>query len=190
MKLTRKKIFDYSLNALLVLIILMLFIPSWRVGFQGWFQGLFLGEAEFKKEIREKIPDKDKNWAIFDMQKNMVNFAELEGKPIVLSFWATWCGPCRAELPELHGLYNALKNTAHVLAVSEESHEIIEETGLQNTYPFLYNTPGIPAFFEVSAYPTLLIIDKHMHIVFRNKGAAGLNTEVNIQFIQSLAAEA
>ncbi|MBK6950462.1 MAG: TlpA family protein disulfide reductase [Crocinitomicaceae bacterium] len=100
----KRKITDYIFNALLVIIVLILIVPSWRISFQGWFQGLFMSEVEFKSELSESIPEKERNWALFDTENKLYNFDEFKGKPIVVSFWATWCPPCRAELPELQEL--------------------------------------------------------------------------------------
>ncbi|MBK9591397.1 MAG: hypothetical protein IPO32_07795 [Crocinitomicaceae bacterium] len=65
---------------------MILIVPSWRISFQGWFQGLFMSEVEFRSELSESIPEKDRNWALFDTQNKLYNFDEFKGKPIVLSF--------------------------------------------------------------------------------------------------------
>ncbi|MBK6527153.1 MAG: TlpA family protein disulfide reductase [Crocinitomicaceae bacterium] len=185
----KRKITDYIFNALLVIIVLILIVPSWRISFQGWFQGLFMSEVEFKSELSESIPEKERNWALFDTENKLYNFDEFKGKPIVLSFWATWCPPCRAELPELQELKNEMKGSIHVIAVSEESMEVIQNSELPLDYDFLFNTPQIPAYYKVDSYPTLLVIDKKMNIVFRNKGAGSLNTEENKSFLKNLIRE-
>jgi thiol-disulfide isomerase/thioredoxin len=79
--------------------------------FKVGFKGLFMSEVEFKSELSELIPEKERNWALFDTQNKLYNFDEFTGKPIVLSFWATWCPPCRAELPELQELKNEMKGS-------------------------------------------------------------------------------
>jgi len=189
MALPRRKIIDYSLNVLLVVVVLVLLIPSWRISFQGWFQGLFMPEAEFSKTLSDQIPAEAQNWALFDMNDHMHNFADFTGKPILLSFWATWCPPCRAELPELRDINNELNGQIHVIAVSEERIDVIQNSGLHKDFSFLFSTTGIPAFFQVDSYPTLLIIDKHMRVVFKNKGAAELNTTENKSFLKNLVNE-
>jgi len=184
--MTRRKFFSYFLNALLVLIILILIIPGWRISFQGWYQGLFMSEVEFTSNVDLSIPETAQNWALFDDKSNLTNFSDLAGKPIILSFWATWCPPCRAELPELKTINDQYKNQLNVIAVTEEPIEDIEKSGLSEDYSFLYSTPGIPDFFEIKSYPTLLIIDKEMKIRFKNIGAGKMNTEKNRRFLESL----
>lgn len=189
MAVPKRKIIDYSLNALLVGIVLILLIPSWRISFQGWFQGLFMPEATFEKQTEEKIPEEAKNWALFDMNDQLHNFRDFGNKPIVLSFWATWCPPCRAELPGLGDLFNQMHQDIHVLAVSEETPEVIQNSGLHEDYPFLYSTTGIPSYYQVDTYPTLLIIDNGGSIVFRQHGASEINTPANRLFLKNLSLE-
>ncbi len=189
MQKKKRRFLDYFLNALLVVIIVILIVPSWRVSFQGWFQSVFMGSVAFEKSMSEAIPPNASNWALFDMNDQMHNFNDFRGKPIVLSFWATWCPPCRAELPELKELKEEFSNQIHVVAASEESIETIQQSGLNNTYSFLYSTPGYPAFFKIDTYPTLMLIDKKMNIVFKNIGAGKVNTEENRIFIKSLISE-
>jgi len=184
--MTRKKLWNYFFNTLLVVVVLILIIPSWRISFQGWYQGLFMGEVEFENSVTTPIPVSAQNWALFDLKSNLHNFQDFKGKPIVLSFWATWCAPCRAELPELKEIQNEYLNKINVIAVTEETIEVIENSGLHNDYNFLYFTPGIPDYFKIKSYPTLLLIDSEMNIVFRNEGAGKLNTEKNRQFLESL----
>lgn len=182
----KRKITDYIFNGLLVLIVLILIVPSWRISFQGWFQGLFMSEVEFKSQTLDSIPKEDQSWALFNTNNKLYNFAEFNGKPIVLSFWATWCPPCRAELPELKDLKSEMGNAIHVIAVSEEPLDAIINSGLHEDYDFLFAAPAIPAFYNVTSYPTLVVIDKKMNIVFRNQGAGELNTEQNRLFLKSL----
>lgn len=181
-----KKIWNYFFNALLILVVLILIIPSWRISFQGWYSGLFMSEVEFETTVLSPIPEAEQNWALFNLESELINFHDLKGQPILLSFWATWCAPCRAELPELKEIKTEFNNQLSVIAVTEETLEVIENSGLHNDYNFLYFTPGIPDFFEITSYPTLILIDSEMNIVFRNEGAGKLNTQKNRQFLESL----
>ncbi|HEY8164095.1 MAG TPA: TlpA disulfide reductase family protein [Gemmatimonadaceae bacterium] len=57
-----------------------------------------------------------------------VRLSDLKGRPVVISFWATWCPPCRKEMPELAAAYTANRNSGlEVLAVNEESLEVDEK---------------------------------------------------------------
>jgi thiol-disulfide isomerase/thioredoxin len=186
---TRKTFWNYLWNALLVVVVLILLIPSWRIAFQGWWQGLFLQEVGLSGDLHSAIPEDAQNWPIFTMESKLINFADLSDKPVILSFWATWCPPCRAELPELQALSEKYMGKIHVIAVSEEPIEVIKESGLSEDYDFLYSTTGIPAWFGVSSYPTLVMIDRGMEMISRHVGAGKLDTEKNRAFLDKLTRE-
>ena len=185
-KSTFRKWLGYSSNVLIVIIILILLIPSWRVKFQGWFQGWFLSDVEFAISQQEIIPDSEKDWELFNMAGDLLNFREFEGKPIVLNFWATWCPSCRAELPEISDLKNEVNSDIQFIAVTEENIDLITDSGLAEDFDFLYCTQDFPAYFNISSYPTLLIIDSRMNIINRTVGAGGVNNEKNKAFLNAL----
>lgn len=189
MKFTRKKITDYILNGLLILAVLIFLIPSWRISFQGWMQSLFLKEVQFSDINRTVVPQEAQNWGLFDMNSTLYNFREFKGKPIVMSFWATWCPPCRAELPELKSLKSKFENQVEFIAVSEETIEVIQASELHLDYTFLFSTTKIPAFYEVTSLPTLLIFDKELRIVFRTVGAGDIDNDENVKFLHKLIQE-
>lgn len=181
-----KKFRKYFSNILLVAIVLILLVPSWRVTFQGWFQGLFLSSTDFRISRVESIPMDVMSWEITDMEGHTFSFSSLNDKPILISFWATWCPPCRAELPEIKSLNDNLGDDIHFIAVSEESIETIKNSGLHNDYSFLFRTNYYPRFFEVSAYPTLCIINNQMELIHKQEGAGKIDTEKNNQFLRGL----
>lgn len=180
------RIWKHGSTVALVVIVLIMIIPKWRVSFQGWVQGFFLSDLEFETSFAYPIPSEAEEWALKHTSGEVFLFQEFLSKPIVLSFWATWCPPCRAELKELKTLKAFYDPSIHFIAVSEESPETIQKSGLNTDYDFLYSTNRIPAFFNVNAYPTLCIIDKNGQLIFQHTGAGGLSTEKNKLFLNGL----
>lgn len=93
-----------------------------------------------------------------------VSLASLRGKPVLIDFWATWCGPCKMSLPHTQAIYDDLKSKGlQVLVVSDEEIPKIKAFVSQNKYTFpVYQDPGnaAEAAFGVNAIPRMLIIDK------------------------------
>ena len=93
------------------------------------------------------------------------NLKELQGKPVILHFWATWCGPCIQELPALNAFSEAHKKEFHVRAVTTDLKDVSK---IQNFYKGKGITDLIIAFdrnnylarsFHVSNLPTTLFIN-------------------------------
>ncbi len=91
-------------------------------------------------------------------------FQDYAGKYILLNFWATWCGPCKEELPQIQALYESLKERNFVvLAVSmseteEKVADFLEDTGF--TFPVLVDTDGsVSELYGVNSIPLTYLID-------------------------------
>lgn len=181
-----KKIWKHGTTVLLGVIIIILLVPSWRVSFQGWFQGLFLTQMELKEESNTPLPINVLDWVIYDDQNTATTFRNYTNKPTVLTFWATWCPPCRAELKELKTLKENYNGKVNFVSVSEESNETVKKSGLTESYDFLYTTQLYPQFFEIQSYPTLCIINKHGELIFKHAGAGALDNEKNRDFLDGL----
>lgn len=97
-----------------------------------------------------------------------------KGKITVLNFWATWCPPCRQEMPELEVFAKKHKDDILFSAINlQESPEKVREYLKQNnfTMPVLLDTDGkAGTAFLIRAIPTTIILDKHGVIQFRKSG--------------------
>ncbi len=124
-----------------------------------------------------------------------VTRAGLEGRVVVIDFWATWCPPCREEMPWLVELGKELDHHGGVLIAAsqddqDEQVELVREfaknvPGLEHYAA--YSTPEMGKAFRVSSLPTLFIIDKHGKVVFSK---AGLANEEAIRSVVEEAVEA
>lgn len=79
------------------------------------YSGVITGDGVFAPELDAYAP----LFSAPDVDGETVNLLALRGSPVIINFWATWCGPCAVEMPELQGLYNAYESTGlRVLAVN------------------------------------------------------------------------
>ena len=98
-----------------------------------------------------------------DLQGNRVALADYAGRPVLVNFWATWCPPCRAELPELEKLAQEKPGCLAVLGVAIESGSAAEvaafvrERGL--TYPILTGGESAASAYGVVTLPHSVLID-------------------------------
>ncbi|HYD50751.1 MAG TPA: TlpA disulfide reductase family protein [Terriglobales bacterium] len=105
-------------------------------------------------------------------------------KAVVLTFWATWCTPCRIELPELETLYHKRRNEGlALLAINEDDNETHVSEFLQDhamPFPVLFDAEhDAAAAYRVRAFPTTVLIDRQGKIVQIFDGfSAGLEQHV------------
>ena len=105
------------------------------------------------------------------------NLKDLKGKPIILHFWATWCGPCVEELPHLDIYAKKHENTAHIIAVATDFKDVAKirnfykDKGIKNL-SITFDKGGILSrAFRASALPTTVFINSTGHEIGRIQGA-------------------
>lgn len=90
--------------------------------------------------------------------------ADYKGKVVLVNLWATWCEPCRSEMPQLDRLYRSRGTNGFVVfGISEESVETQQAflNQIPVTYPLLKITPGVPTFYrDIAKYPAIYLIDR------------------------------
>ncbi len=136
--------------------------------------GLF-GKAGFDVPSREIMST---DFSLRNMQGKLVSLASESGKVVVLSFWATWCGPCQQEMPEMESLYHDLKGKGfEILAVDVMEDKATVESFLKThgyTFPVLLDTDGkIAGAYGAQGLPTNYVIDGKGRILARVVGIGG-----------------
>jgi thiol-disulfide isomerase/thioredoxin len=182
-----KFIWKWLTNLMLGTIILIMFVPSWRLSFSSLVQQIFMGRTELIKTMSIPLDFSEEQWIIYDSEQKMFSFNEFKGKPIVLNFWATWCPGCRAELPQIQSLKNKFKDEVHFISVSNETYDIIKASGEYEQHSsFIYFSQYFSSQFKFQAYPTTFIIDSDFNIVSKLEGTKKLDSEENMAFLKSL----
>jgi thiol-disulfide isomerase/thioredoxin len=110
-----------------------------------------------------------------DLDGNVISTAAYKGKVVLVNFWATWCPPCREEIPELIKLQDKYKDQLQVLAISEDEAppEALKAFARQAhiNYPIMKVTEEIETDFGgVPALPTLFVVNKDGAIVQKHVG--------------------
>jgi cytochrome c biogenesis protein CcmG, thiol:disulfide interchange protein DsbE len=107
-----------------------------------------------------------------------VSLSDFKGKPVVLNFWASWCGPCRTEIPALQDAWRKLEADAVIVGVDvQEDPLLVSAFGM--TYPLMLDSTGaISRTYRVYALPTTYFIDAQGVVTEHYTGA------LNVPLIQ------
>ena len=110
-----------------------------------------------------------------DLDGRPISFADGHGKVILVNFWATWCGPCRAEIPALVALQEKYRDRLLIIGVSQDegSPEPVKRFATDHhiNYPIVMMTGEIErAFPGISALPTSFVVDREARIVQKHVG--------------------
>lgn len=111
----------------------------------------------------------------------VIRSQNLRGKVVVVNFWATWCSPCRAEIPDLSNLQRKYERHLQVIGISEDTIPIDGvrrfAEALRVSYPIAMATPALHRVFgEIDGMPMTVVIDREGRIVERFVGQLELRT--------------
>ncbi|EEI91396.1 redoxin family protein [Sphingobacterium spiritivorum ATCC 33300] len=137
-------------------------------------QALGKTDAVFKNAKGEKIVLKD-----------------IRNKVIFINMWATWCPPCKKEMPSLNNLYNKLKSNPNIVFIMmdvdgklKQSTSYIKEKGF--SLPNYIVEGNLPEEFSTNSIPTTIIIDKSGKMVTKHIGGVDFDHPEMLPFIQNL----
>ena len=134
---------------------------------------ILLSRAEPNSQFPSSIAAPQKgflapDFSLPDATGSMIALSDLRGKPVLLNIWASWCTPCRAEMPAMQQAYQAFQSQDFViLAVNATNQDkttaaldFAKEMGL--TFPILFDQSGsVSSLYKVQALPTSFFIDKN-----------------------------
>ena len=135
-------------------------------------------ETEQLGSDQPETPEEHPDFTVYDKTGAPVKLSEFFGKPIVLNFWASWCGPCASEMPDFEAAYQALGQDIHFVMVNqtggretmETAQEFLAQSGY--TFPVCFDTElSASMAYGVSAIPMTFFIDAEGYPVAYAAGA-------------------
>lgn len=112
------------------------------------------------------------NFSLADLQGKKVNLSDLRGKVVLVNFWASWCPPCKMEIPGFQRVYEAYKDRGFVvigIALDDVKPSFIRDMGM--TYPVVMaDNKVVKDYGNVRLIPTSFLIDKNGRIIKKIMG--------------------
>jgi thiol-disulfide isomerase/thioredoxin len=134
----------------------------------------------------------DYNFSMKDLDGKNVDMNDLKGQVIFINLWATWCGPCRVEMPSIQNLYNSVdkdKIAFVILSLDQQGQEKkVEQYILSKgfTFPVYYPASPLPKLLRVNTIPTTFIIAPDGKVKSKKNGMANYDTDEMREFLKGL----
>ena len=177
-------------------LIILLIIPSTRSVFLGTFSKVrtILFSPKIKASDGPVLSASDYNWVLSDKDGNNTTLAAFKGHVLLINTWATWCPPCRAEMPSIEKLHRYMKDNKgelKILAVSNEEASVINEyiRSKGYTFPVYRARSQTPGMMQSRSIPATFIFNKEGRLVYQKNGAFDWNSKKVRDFLDQLLAE-
>ncbi|MBK5277305.1 MAG: TlpA family protein disulfide reductase [Bacteroidia bacterium] len=151
--------------------------------------GLFNASAEKMKKPKTF----DYNFMIKDLEGTKISFEKFRGKVVFLNMWATWCGPCRAEMADIQKLYNSVDHDKVVfvmLSIDDDKNRAKVGSYVHNksfTFPVFMPSGYLPEQLHVPSIPTTFVLSKDGKIIAKEVGSKNYNTDNFKKFLEDQA---
>ena len=176
---------------LYALIALLIFSPdakSWMLR-QVVNTGLLKPEIQTDKKGEQSATTE--SFQFTDAQGLITDSKSLQGKVVFINFWASWCPPCRAEMPDLQRLYEKLKTDDRFVFLfineDEEKNKAAAYLAKNNfTMPLHYRSGNMPKEIFSGTLPTTVVLNKNGELVLKQTGMATYDSEDFINQLKAL----
>lgn len=151
----------------------------------------------FQPDIKQTDDSEHSNSTVSDIffkdgKENIISLSDLKGKVVFINFWATWCPPCRAEMPSIESLYQKVKDNKNIVFLMVDvdndyakAKKYMDRKKL--TLPVYTPASAIPETLMSGTIPTTLILDKKGQLVFKHEGAGDFTNQKVMDFLQQLS---
>ena len=167
-------------DILFIVLFIAILTPNGRVYYQRILLQLGLFNAQLEANPNETYPVNLSRLILTNIQtQETFTGQSFQNKVVFLNFWATWCPPCKAEIPSLTQLYENEKNDSNIVFLfvsSEPRKKLIDFVAKQELKLPIYQLQNLPQELWYSSLPTTIIINKNSELISFHQGMANWDT--------------
>ncbi len=140
------------------------------------------------EDKQASLSESDYQWPIQNEEGEVLTLSQLADRPVFLNFWATWCPPCVAELPEIQKAWEKHGASVAFLLVTNQEPAVVEAFMKKHGYtvPVHYASAAAPRVFDHRSIPTTYILSRDGKIVVHKKGAVNWDSKGTDRIFEQL----
>ena len=164
---------------ILLSIIGFLYFTGLHVPVAAFIQRMVVGTGVVQPDLDQSSTQASYDLLLEDLDGNVVSLETLKGQTIFINFWATWCPPCVAEMPDIHELYLEVKDEVAFVMLSRDNDENkvkqwIAKKGYE--FPVYFARSPIPQVYYSNSIPTTYVLSPAGEVKLKQSGMAKYNT--------------
>ena len=135
----------------------------------------------------DKAPQMLPSFQLTSADGRIINLTDLKGKKVFVNLWATWCPPCRAEIPSIEKLSKKAPDVAYVMLSLDQNFDLAKQYAKVNkmSLPIYYPASNLPQMFNTEGLPATFIFNEKGELIKTNMGAEDYNTGDYFQLLGS-----
>jgi thiol-disulfide isomerase/thioredoxin len=189
MKIDWKK--EFKSWGIMLSIFAFLYFTGLIAPIMGGLQSFLLATGINKPKIdlvNKETEDFDYSGSFVDTEGRTIRLEDYRGKTIFINLWATWCPPCRAEMPHISSLYQKVRDTENLKFIMialdkdfEKSKKYI--TNKNFDFPVVHAAYGLNSALQSQSIPTTLVVNPEGKIIFYQEGMSNFDTVAFREFL-------
>lgn len=175
-KTKKRELIEWTI---LISIISIIYLGGWHTTVIGKLQQAVLFTGIISPSIVDEELIASYQFDLRDENGNNVSLVEFQGEVIFMNFWATWCPPCIAEMPDINNLYNEISGVRFVMiSLDQDQQKALDFIAKKRfDFPIYFLNSTLPGTYDVSSIPTTYVLSKDGKIKVKNSGMAKYNSE-------------
>lgn len=188
-QMDKKKKREWIEWIVLTVVICSIYLGGWQTQIVGKLQQALLLTGVIVPNKLEEAKKASYDFTIKDERGKVILFESFKGEVVFINFWASWCPPCIAEMPDINKLYQITADSIAYVMVSldeepQKALKYVEKEGF--SFPIYFLTSNLPDTYNIRSIPTTYVLSSDGFIVAENHGMAKYNSKSFRAFLSGL----